>query len=66
MLHPLSVNLIKTLHSFYTPIQISNYNLLSLLCWLRVKSSLTLLNEKVTALKGCVKTILILKNVYQK
>ena len=40
---------------FYTPIQISNYNLSSLLCCLKGNSALPLLNEKLKVLNSCVK-----------
>ena len=43
MEHPSSVITMNLLQIFNAPIQISNYNLLSLLCWLRGKLALPLL-----------------------
>ena len=41
--------------NFYNLIQISNFSLLSFSCWLRGKSSLPLLNDKVKLVNSCVK-----------
>ena len=45
----------KMLQNFYTPIQNTNHKLLSLSCWLRGKSVLPIINEKVKVVKICVK-----------
>ena len=59
MKHPSSVITMKMLQNFYSPIQISNYTILSFSCWLRGKSELPLLNDKVKVVNSCVKTIWI-------
>ena len=46
---------------FNTPIQISKYIILYLLCWLRGKSELPLLNDKVKVVNSCLKNIIDLK-----
>ena len=55
MKHPSSVITMKVLEGFYTTIKFSNYNLLYLLCWLRGKSALPLINEKLKVVNSCVK-----------
>ena len=55
MKHPSSVIAMKRLQNIHTSIQIYNYNLLSLSCWLRGKSSLPLLNQKEKVVKVVLK-----------
>ena len=43
------------LHTFYTPIKISNYTILYLSCWFRGKSAPLLPNDRVKAATSCVK-----------
>ena len=50
-----SVITMNLLLNFYNLIQISNFSLLSFSCWLRGKSSLPLLNDKVKLVNSCVK-----------
>ena len=66
MKHPSSVITIKIFQNVYNPIQIANYNLLTLPCWLRVKSELPLPNEKVKVVNSCIKNNMDKKNVDQK
>ena len=54
------------LHNFYNHIQIFNYNLFSFSYFLRGKSELPLLNNKVKVLNSCVKNNVDLKTVDQK
>ena len=66
MKHPSPVITMKMLQNFYTPIQISNYNLLSLSCWLRGKSAPPLLNDKVKVVNSGVKINMDLETVDPK
>ena len=50
----------------FTPFQLSNYNLLSLSFWLIGRSALPLLNDKVKALKSCVKNDMVSNNYVYK
>ena len=54
------------LQNFYTSIQTSNYNLLYLSFWLRGKSELPLLNEKVKLGNSCVNIYIHLNNCRSK
>ena len=47
---------------FFYSFSISNYKLLSLSCWLRYKSALSLLNKKMKVVKICVKNDMYLMN----
>ena len=55
MKNPLSVIKIKMLQNFYTPIRITNYNILSLSFWSKCKSALHLQNEKAKVVNSHVK-----------
>ena len=55
MKYPSSVITTKKFQNFYTPIQTSNYEILSFSCFSRGKSELPFLNEKVKVVKICVK-----------
>ena len=55
MRHPSSLITIKVVQNFYTPIQFTNYNLLSVSCWLRGKSALPVINDKVKVANNFVK-----------
>ena len=66
MKHQFSVITINLLQSFYAPIQIANYKLLSLSCLLIGSSAALLQNDKVKVVKSCVKSIWIFKTVNQK
>ena len=52
--------------NFYTPIQITDYNLLYESCYFIGKSSLALINEKVKVVNSCVKKNMDFKTVDQK
>ena len=56
----------KILQNVYTPIQISNYNLLYLSFWLRGKLSLPLPKDKVKVGNSCLKNNTDFKTVDQK
>ena len=59
--HPSLINTMKVFHIF-TPFQFSNYKRLYFSCWLRGKSSIPLLNDKVKVLSSCVKNNIDIKN----
>ena len=56
----------KILKNFHTPIKISSYNLWSFSYWLRFKSALNLLNDKVKVVNSCVLKNMDLKNCGSK
>ena len=66
MKHKPSVTTMALLRNFYTPIQITNYKLLSLSCWLIGKSALLLINDKVKVANCCVKKNMDLKSCGSK
>ena len=51
--HPLSVITMKVSHNSFNPFQLFNNNFLSLSCWLRLKSELLLLKEKLKVVNIC-------------
>ena len=66
MKHSSSVITMELLQNNYTNVKMFKYYLLSLACWLRGKSSIPLLNDKVKVVSIFVKKYMDLKNCGSK